>query len=312
MVEQSYKKWQLRISDLWTFPVYILRKRALGDVLWIEPVISSMAARHKRVVVQTYHNDLFYNYPYSNVTFKHKLSFFERIGRNLRLPNFINLDESYEKTPHMHILHAYQQKAHLPVKEEYPKLYLNEAERKSFIGTRYMVLHLEGSSEKNYRRIYGINWAEVIALIKRAGYEVLYIGKQDDEADAAGATYIRTSLREMIALLYNATFFIGIDSGPSHIAASLSVPSLLFFGAVTFEYRHFRHLFNGYVLQNECEFAGCYHNVPDHHKVADLVCRIAGDEGTPPCSLHNTAIVQKLVQQLIAANRKYTAPSAGA
>ena len=296
-------KWQWRIANLFTFPVYILRKKAMGDVLWIEPIIRNMAVKHKKVIVHTYFNDLFNNYPYPNVTFRNKLSLFEKIGRNLHLPNFISLDECYEKTPKMHILHAYQLRAHLPLTEEYPQLYLDAAEQEQFKGTRYVVLHLEGSSEKNYRKIYGVSWAEVIAFVKKAGYEVLYIGGQDAQADAAGAVYKRTSLREMIALLYHASLFIGIDSGPSHIATSFSIPSLLFFGAVTFDYRHFRHLFNGYLMQNDCQFAGCYHNVPDYRKAPQLVCRIVGDAGIPPCTSHSTAAVLQQVQQLIPANQ---------
>src|SRR6187402_1463934 len=281
--------------------VYILRKKAMVDVLWIEPIIRSMAMKHKKVIVHTYFNDLFNNYPYPNVRFKKKLNLFEKLGRNLRLPNFITLDESYEKTPHVHFLHAYQLRAHLPLTEEYPRLYPDETERLLFKDRRYAVLHLEGSSDKNYRRIYGVNWAEVVTLIKQAGYEVLYIGGKDPQAEAAGAIYRPTSIREMIALLYNASLFIGIDSGPSHIAASFSIPSLLFFGAVNFDYRHFRTLFKGFVLQNDCQFAGCYHNVPDYRRAPQLVCRIVGDAGIPPCSLHSTAAVLELVQKLIPA-----------
>ena len=277
----------------------------MGDVLWIEPIIRAMAMKHKKVIVHTYFNDLFDNYPYPNVTFRNKLSLFEKIGRNLRLSNFITLDESYEKTPHMHMLHAYQLRAHLPVTDEYPQVYLNEMEKDQFKGIRYAVLHLEGSSEKNYRKIYGVNWAEIISHIKQAGYEVLYIGQQNAQAEAAGAIYQQTSIREMIALLYNASLFIGIDSGPSHIAASFSVPSLLFFGAITFDYRHFRHLFNGYLMQNDCRFAGCYHNVADYRRAPQLVCRIVGDEGIPPCSLHTTSAVLQHIQKLISANYVY-------
>ncbi len=39
--------------------MYLVRKRALGDVLWIEPVIRALAAKHKKVVVVTLFNDLF-------------------------------------------------------------------------------------------------------------------------------------------------------------------------------------------------------------------------------------------------------------
>ena len=41
----------------------------------------------------------------------------------------------------------------------------------------------------------------------------------------------RTSLKEMIELIKSSDLFIGADSGPLHIAASLSVPSVAFFSA---------------------------------------------------------------------------------
>jgi hypothetical protein len=58
---------------------YLIRKRALGDVLWIEPVIRQLATRHKRVIVHTRHNELFLNYPLANVIFREKLGLAEKL-----------------------------------------------------------------------------------------------------------------------------------------------------------------------------------------------------------------------------------------
>src|ERR1700744_3424643 len=139
--------------------VYLVRKRALGDVLWIEPVIRAMAARHKRVTVVSKYNELFLNYPLANVRFRPSLSLFGKllVGLERRLGTHffsVDLDGSYERTPHRHFLEAYQEAAGLPIVHEYPKLYLSEAERRMDTGItgRFVVLHLESMTDKNYRK----------------------------------------------------------------------------------------------------------------------------------------------------------------
>jgi len=148
---------------------YIIRKRQIGDVLWIEPVIRALSGRYSKVYVYTKYNELFENYPLKNVVFKSKLNLLEKLGalaeRILGTAFlFINLDMSYEKKPHLHILHAYQQKAGLPVTYEYPKLYLNrkEEEVEFYPGKKYIILHLESFTDKNYRKVFGINWEIIL------------------------------------------------------------------------------------------------------------------------------------------------------
>jgi ADP-heptose:LPS heptosyltransferase len=218
--------------------IYLIRKRALGDVLWIEPVIRQLAARYKKVIVHTKHNELFLNYPLPNVVFKEKLGLFEKIWWKLEsLLNTsifsISLDMAYEKRPKMHFLNAYQQRAGLPLTREYPQLHLSAAElQKDLVpaGTPYAVLHIESFSNKNYRKVYGVDWNNVVQHLIEKGYTVVQLGK--DPAPLKGVQHVRTSIREMMVVIKKSSLFIGIDSGPSHLAASLGTPSLLFFGAI--------------------------------------------------------------------------------
>jgi heptosyltransferase-3 len=280
--------------------IYLIRKRALGDVLWIEPVIRQLAARHKKVIVYTLYSELFRHYPLANVVFKKKLTIAEKIWS--RLESFfgtslfsISLEKAYEKRPKMHFLNAYQQQASLPVTREYPRLYLSEEElKKTFVAAeKYVTLHVESFSTQNYRKIYGVNWDEIVQYITEKGFTVIQIGKEP--IPIRGTQHISTSVRDMMVLIKKSSFFIGIDSGPSHIAASLGTPSLIFFGAVNPNYRHFRELFKGHILQQACEFAGCYHEAgkgePD--------CRLVGNSGIPKCSLHTTAYVRTYIDLLI-------------
>jgi ADP-heptose:LPS heptosyltransferase len=283
--------------------IYLIRKRALGDVLWIEPVIRQLAARYKKVIVHTKHNELFANYPLPNVVFKEKLGVAEKIWA--RLESIFNtallavsLDGAYEKRPKMHFLNAYQLQAGLPVTREYPQLYLSEAELKKDLvpAGKYAVLHIESFSDKNYRKIYGVDWDNVVEYLIEKGFRVVQLGKAP--APLKNVQHVRTSIREMMVVIKKSSLFIGIDSGPSHLAASVGTPALIFFGAIDPAFRHFRELLKGHILQQACEYAGCYHNAT---KKGEVDCRLVGNSGIPKCSLHTTEYVRGQIDLLIKA-----------
>jgi heptosyltransferase-3 len=281
--------------------IYLIRKRALGDVLWIEPVIRQLAARHKKVIVHTKYTELFENYPLPNVVFKQKLNFAEKILWKLESvlnTSFlsVSLETAYEKRPKMHFLHAYQQQAGLPATREYPRIYLSDEECKKNLVTapNYATLHIESFSDKNYRKIYGVDWDSVVQHLVKKGLTVIQIGK--NPAPLKNTQHISTSVRDMMVLIKKSSLFIGIDSGPSHIAASLGTPSLIFFGAVNPDFRHFRELLKGHILQQACEFAGCYHEAG---KKEEVDCRLVGQNGIPKCSLHTTEYVKEHIDLLM-------------
>lgn len=280
--------------------IYLVRKRGLGDVLWTEPIVRQLAATYRKVVVYTKYPELFAHYPASNVHVTSKLSWLEKlligIDTRLHLGFFsINLEMAYEKDPQRHMLQAYAEKAGLSFQPQYPQLHLSPAEATVRLPAKpYMVLHLETFSERNFRRIYGIDWDEIAGWIGSLGFRVIQIGKKPDQVKHT--EIVQTGLREMISLIHGASFFIGLDSGPSHIAASLGVPSLIFFGAVNPSFRHFPEQFRGFFLQQFCEFAGCYHTKTS---INGVTCRIVGEEGIPPCSLHSNEYLRDNIELLI-------------
>jgi Glycosyltransferase family 9 (heptosyltransferase) len=287
--------------------IYLERQRGLGDVLWIEPVIRQLASEYRKVIVFSEYNILFKNYPLPNVKFINSLNFFERIlyriEKGLKIQKFfISLEAAYENKPKMHFLHAYQQKANLPFTEEYPRIYLDKKEEQYFgdLTTPFIVLHLDTWSEKNYRQVFGIDWEVIVKFLSEKKYQVIQIGKHPLEIP--GTKFMKINIREMISLIHKCSFFIGIDSGPSHIAASLSTPALIFFGAVNPAFRHFKELFNGYFLQQSCEFAGCYH---DLISFSGPVCRLVGDEGIPKCSLHSNSFLISYLELIIQTQKSF-------
>ena len=105
--------------------IYLIRKRQLGDVLWIDPIIRKLSSKYSNIIVHTKYNELFSSMNYQNVIFKNNLNLFERFFSKIeKLLNtrfrFINLDDSYENHPKIHLLHAYQKKANLPFEITYP------------------------------------------------------------------------------------------------------------------------------------------------------------------------------------------------
>lgn len=280
--------------------LYLVRKRAMGDAFWMEPLIRVLATRVKKLVVYTKFPELFENYPISNVVIKKEipaiLKFWWKFERLLHVSwFFVDLELAYEKKPGMHILHAYQLTAGIEKTNEYPKLYLNneESSRKIQGVQKFVTLHLESLTNRNYRKVYGVNWKQVVDYLNSLGYAVILLGKNPGSLE--GTMHLNTGIREMISLINASSFFIGIDSGPSHLAASLNKPALIFFGAVNPVFRHFPEIFSGAFLQQDCPYAGCYHTVISRN---GPVCRLVGDSGIPVCSLHSTEYVINHIDHL--------------
>jgi hypothetical protein len=275
----------------------------MGDVLWTEPVLRAMAPYYRKIIVYTKNPILFENFPYKNVFFKPDLPFFDKVLIGLEKLFGIslitlNLDEAYENRPTHHFLHAYQQKAKLPLTNEYPKLYLSQAEKNNrLIADPYVVLHTESFSDKMFRQVYGINWEEVVAFLNAKGFKV--VNAAIGPNDIKGTISVKTSVRELISMIYHAAYFIGIDSGPSHIAASLGVPSLVIFSAIDPALRHFPELFNGILLKQSCA-AGCtihdVTNVTAHH------CTAQRSNGAPECCFFSTETVILQLKYLMKKN----------
>ncbi len=280
-----FKAIQLAIAAVVFNRLYILRKAALGDVLWVEPVIRTLALQNRNMIVVTDFPVLFQNYPFPHVQFVHNnVKAYKRAAKLLhwcRLKNHVvYLNDTYEKQPHMHFLHAYQQVAGIPVCDEYPRLYLTEAEKERFAHLPpYAVIHLETTSSWNHRQVYGIDWQEIVDYLHSMGVTPYFIARNPTTEQLP--YFIDVDVRGMMSLLYHARLFIGIDSGPSHLAASLRVPSVIFFGSINPWYRHFKGLFRGIIMQQACEFANCYHRPQKRKK--DYSCLIVQNEDSPKC-----------------------------
>jgi ADP-heptose:LPS heptosyltransferase len=282
---------------------YLLRKGAMGDVLWMEPVIRSLAATHKKVVVVTHYGELFNHYPLKNVSFAAKLPPIEKVlywlEKLLKIQcRFINLKDAYEVNPGVHLVLAYFMKAKQRARLTYPSLYLSDDEkaRRILKYSRYVVLHVERYvHDLRFRNIVGIDWPRIVCDLRALGLEVVQIGKRENQID--GVEFVNASLRDLIVLINQCCFFIGPDSGPAHIAATLRKPAIILFGSIDPWLRHIKHQFRGIMIQGNCVYAGCYHL----QRHGDQTCLIEGDEPTrtPPCSVHSTDRLKQSIRALI-------------
>ena len=105
-----------------------------------------------------------------------------------------------------------------------------------------IIVHMNASWHGHLKIWPTNNWVKLIKMIiKEIGGTVILIGSPNEEMH--GNTMLqsikhpslknwigKTSLAQAAALIEGADFFIGIDSGPMHIALALKVPSVILFG----------------------------------------------------------------------------------
>lgn len=282
--------------------IYVYRSGGMGDVLWLEPVLKSLSSKYKNVYFYTNFKSLFENIPYKNVIIKDiPPGWFRAI---LKLLNFVSGKKKYhrldgycyEAMPKMPILHAYQKYFGLEKTEEYPTIYLSEKESSTKVSNKikYAVLHLDANSSSNFRKVYGINWEIIVRSLAQKNIDIIQIGNRIEPIE--GTTIFSGNLRELIQLINHSSLFIGVDSGPSHIAASLNIPSIIFFGSVNPWFRHFKSKFKGVILQQYCEYAGCYHEVIGG---SGQECKLVGKNGVPKCCVHSDQILLNALDTII-------------
>lgn len=98
-------------------------------------------------------------------------------------------------------------------------------------------------------------------------HRFVLIGSQQDSkiseelCDAAGVDCVNAcglfSARETAALLARATLFLGVDSGPMHLAAASGVPSVVLFSARDLPGKWYPYGTDNVILQGEAPCHGC-------------------------------------------------------
>lgn len=264
--------------------IHIHRLYGFGDVLWIEPIVRHFLQHGQKVNVLTPYYEIFENYPSPHLLLNEMFLYSSN-------DKIIDLNMSYEKNTHIHFLEAFRMAAGVPEMElSYPRLHLSDEEKKPLVCGDYIVLHLE-KNRCNFRNVYGIEWEKVINHLKSLGMKVVQISQSGE--NIFGEHLTMKNWRQIMTLIYRAKYFIGIDSGPSHIAAAFGIPALLFFGSVNPAYRHLK-TFKGIFLQGFCKHPHCF-----HEDICGKPCKIVGNKGIPPCCRQTTEKVLEALHALM-------------
>ena len=270
--------------------VIIKRSASMGDVILVEPVLHYFHKKGYRVVIDT--PEPFYMLFVNHYFPVHHISKID--GRLLPGAEHYNLDMAYEVLPKQNRLLSYYQFCGIKDGEmRNPKLSVGfELSQYTKLFPKYCIIHLEGIRQSG-RNVFGVDWENVVANIQARGYSVFQVGKRNVPL-IKNAIYLNTMNENFLCYAVgSADFFIGIDSGVSHVASAFNVPSILFFGNTNPEVVH-PDLSNKVLLTKiVCEKPYCWH---EQVGVESNECYI--DPKLPPCAKYTTKEVLDAIDKL--------------
>ena len=217
--------------------VSFIRMNALGDCLLTTGIIKKYKQENPshRIVVATDNYEPFARLEEVEYIFEDKQKAI--VNSN----SFYDLDLCYERTPEKHILSAYGDyvfgKGNYNIDEIKPILTSNNEDRNSLYDimtqinfpmySKYVVIHAVG--ENNPRScLPHKTWEDVIQKLVDKGYFIALIGTDKDQqftlSDRVYDFKGLTDIWHTRALIDEAQAFIGMDSGPSHIAQTTQTP----------------------------------------------------------------------------------------
>ncbi len=231
-------------------PSIILRRSgATGDIIMIEPIMRWYYENGYNVVLDIPLNvfELFSNHYFP---IKH-ISQFDR-GR-ITPEKEINLEMGYEVMPHQNYQKSYFEICGIENYELSKPMLWPRVTDETRLFKKYVVIHLDERPQPE-RNVHGVKWNQIINWLEEKGYTVLQVGAGDN-----GGVKINTSSLAMLKfIIAGASVFIGVDSGPSHIAVAQGIPSLILFGSCDPSRIH-PDLTGVMIQQNDCDNSGCWH-----------------------------------------------------
>lgn len=273
--------------------IMITRKGAMGDVIALEPVLHYFHKKGYKVVLNTLQ-------PFFNLFVAHyfKVHHPNEMDERIEYKEY-NLDMAYEVQPKRLHLDSYYEMCDVPIEERVyrnPRLSMSFNPRTGRLFYKYVVIHND-IREQASRNITGINWVIITHELKKQGYAVFQIGVGKHEK-IPGAIYMATPSEPMLMwLVGGADIFIGIDSGPSHIAIAYEVPAIIFYGSVDPK-NLIPDLSNVIAINNHtkniCEKPYCW---ADTIGCVGTKCYI--DDEKPPCNIFDTDEVIMAISHLI-------------
>ena len=262
-------------------PIMVIKRTAaMGDIISIEPLIENLCEAGYSVYldIPIEYYDLFKNY-------KYEIEHFSKLDIGRHHYYLVNLDMAYEVQPKKNHIQAYFEtlyghplkNIHLRNPELYPKI---SPQTKLF--KKYVVLNID-NRQTTHRNVYGVVWVNVVSKIKSMGYDVVQVGT--NYPDVPGAIKMNCPTIGMLKLVIaGADGFIGVDSGPAHIAVAHQVPSVILFGSVNPEIIFVDQTDIMSCLTNPCPIGKqfCWHESPGTEGVE---CDVVAEQ--EPCCIHD-------------------------
>lgn len=221
--------------------ILLLRDGAMGDVIMLTPIVRELYMQRDGAAiidVGTDCKDVFKNSPYVN-----KIISPRDLARSKSTSTYdlvVNLNGAYERDIFRHPVDSYSMRA-LGVRDYNKKLdiFYTDADVKyvraklTNIKSDYLVFHKPDHEWPN-RNLGADFWTCLMdELVASTGLKIIQIGsKKDFACEEKISIYDHRGLydiQKVAALIEMSAGFVGVDAGPSHIAASTSAPIFTFY-----------------------------------------------------------------------------------
>jgi ADP-heptose:LPS heptosyltransferase/GT2 family glycosyltransferase len=260
------KRWSVyaRRKDF-RYQVLVARKHAFGDVIDTTPIIAAIKKKWPLcdIDVQSDFPDVFKGNPFVRSARKE--------ANGARYDYRFDLNLAYERRPDLHTIDAYAAVAEVSCSSEtaLPALYpsLNDTAEAARLFPRatdekWAILH-PGLTNWPGKDWPIDQWNILIAKLHMIGWKTAVIGQGQGLPSATMDLRHKTSVQVLYALMLRADLFIGLDSGPSHVAQAAKTPSVVLFGTVVADRKLF-HSAPVIGVQADPEIVPC---VGEHHRL---------------------------------------------
>lgn len=275
--------------------ILVIRQLALGDVLLTTPIIKQLYFDYSgdcNIDVLTLKPEALTNNPYvSEVFTPHNFH-----PENKFYQKTINLDLAYENYPNMHIIEAYAKCSHgsiAKIKDTQVGIFTTTDDDKlveevlAAKNAPYLVIHMRRDTWPS-RNLEESTWKAIVdGLLSHTELNIIQIGSNHEISFDYNPRLInllgRFTIQQLKTLISKASFYLGIDSGTLHVAASTSTPIISIFTSAHHQFR--KPLGRGedaifIPITPDLACYGCQVRMPP--PITGVVCP-EGDPYSPPC-----------------------------
>lgn len=230
---------------------------ALGDTISWLPYVDEFRKKYEcEVVVSTFYNFLFESVypelefhnrsePVHNVQVVYKMGWFGSGEASFRNPIDVREQPLQKLAADILGLEYEPVKCNI-AKDSRPPLYAS---------SKYVVITTSSTAQFKYWN-NPAGWQTIVLYLKTLGYTVINIGKQENYLSGVINMTGEKSMNDIINLLQNCEFMLGLSSGLNWLAWGLDVTNIMISG-MTMEWNEYE---NPYRIINKSVCHGCFNN----------------------------------------------------